>query len=348
MQPHIRVIGSLNIDYTTTTQLFPGPGETVTAKALAINAGGKGANQAVACGRASYTSKTDHDVQVEMVGAVGAKDPQYTALLKPVLEETGIACRGIREIEGSQTGTATIIVDEASGGENRILVVPGANHEGMKDMEDVLQRSLKEPVPEVFVLQGEIPKETTFALLKAIPEAARKAGKTVEVIFNPAPVYREGIPVDCLACVTHLIVNETEMGQLAVDAGSRYAAADTEEEKRAALSVAAGIFHQRHVRNLVVTRGADGVFCSTRDGSFHLEAVKVTKVTDTTAAGDTFVGYYAVQLARQKRESKEMATKEILEKACRWATWAAAKCVIREGAIESIPWGYEIAEQYQT
>jgi ribokinase len=348
MQPHIRVIGSLNIDYTTTTQDFPGPGETVTAKALSINAGGKGANQAVACGRASHTSQTDHDVQVEMVGAVGAQDPQYTALLRPVLERTAVDCCGIREIEGSQTGTATIIVDEAHGGENRILVVSGANHQGMKDVEEVLQRSLKAPMPEVFVLQGEIPQETTFALLRAIPEAAEKAGKMVEIIFNPAPVYRDGIPFDCLACVTHLIVNETEMGQLAIDAGIRYAAADTEEQKRAALSVAAGTFHQWHVRTIVVTRGAEGVFCSTPQGSFHLEAARVTKVTDTTAAGDTFVGYYAVELARQKGGSQETVMFENLKEACRRATRAAAKCVTRKGAIESIPWGYEIAEQCES
>ncbi len=344
MLPRIRIIGSLNIDYTTTTPHFPGPGETITAKHLSINAGGKGANQAVACGRASYTSKTEHDVQVEMVGAVGAQDPQYTALLRPVLEQTGIGCSGVREVEGSQTGTATIIVDEASGGENRILVVPGANYDGMKEIDEVLQRALKEPLPEVFVLQGEIPKETTFALLRAVPETAKKAGKIVEVVFNPAPVYRKGIPIDCLKGVTHLILNETEMGQLAVDAGDRYAAAETEQEKRAALSVAATIFHQRMVRNIVITRGAEGVFCSTPDGSFHLEAAKVSKVADTTAAGDTFVGYYAVEMARQKENRKEMATKETLNEACRRATLAAAKCVAKEGAIESIPWGYEIGE----
>jgi ribokinase len=345
MPPRIRVIGSLNIDYTTTTPRFPGAGETITARALSINAGGKGANQAVACGRASYTSKTMHDVQVEMVGAVGAKDPQYTALLKPVLERTGIDCSGVREVEGSQTGTATIIVDEASGGENRILVVPGANYDGMEDTKEVLKRALKEPLPEVFVLQGEIPQETTFALLKAIPEAAGKGGKMVEVVFNPAPVYREGIPVDCLKYVTHLIVNETEMGQLAVDAGDRYNAADTEEEKRAALNVAATTFHRRLIRNVVITRGADGVFCSTPDGSFHLDAAKVTKVSDTTAAGDTFVGYYAVELARQKERTKEMATEETLNEACRRATLAASRCVERRGAVESIPWGHEIGEQ---
>lgn len=344
MPPCIRIIGSLNIDYTTTTSRFPDAGETITAKSLSINAGGKGANQAVACGRASHTSKTEHDVQVEMVGAVGAKDPQYNALLKPVLERTGIDCSGVWEVEDSQTGTATIIVDEANGGENRILVVPGANYDGMKDIDEVLKRAMKEPLPEVFVLQGEIPKETTFVLLTAIPEAAKKSGKTVEIVFNPAPVYQEGIPTNCLGCATHLMVNETEMGQLAVDAGDKYTAADTEQEKRTALTMAANIFHQRMVRNVVITRGAEGVFCSTPDGSFHLEAVKVTKVADTTAAGDTFVGYYALELARQTENSEDMVAKGTLNQACRRATLAAAKCVAREGAIESIPWGYEIGE----
>lgn len=342
MPPRIRVIGSLNIDYTTTTPRFPGPGETLTAKALSISAGGKGANQAAACGRAAYTSKDHHDVEVEMVGAVGAGDPQYSALLRPVLEKTGINCDGVREVEGSQTGTATIIVDEGRGGENRILVVPGANHDGMEDIDEVLARALKEPLPEVFVLQGEIPKDTTFTLLKAIPEAARRAGKIVEIVFNPAPVYQDGIPVDCLECVTHLVVNETEMGQLAFEAGEAYIAAETEEEKRDALSVAASMFHRRFVRNVVITRGAEGVFCSTPDGSFHLEAAKVKKVVDTTAAGDTFVGYYAVELASQKKKNEGMATKETLSEACRRAVVAAGICVSREGAIQSIPFGYEI------
>lgn len=344
MSPIIRVIGSLNIDYTTTTAHFPGAGETITAKSLSVNAGGKGANQAVACGRASYISsiKTGRDVQVEIVGAVGAKDPQFTALLRPVLEGAGIDVSGVSEVEGAQTGTATIIVDEGKGGENRILVVPGANYDGMNDVEEVMKRALKEPFPEVFVLQGEIPQETTFALLKAIQEAMGKAGKMVEVVFNPAPVYREGIPLDCLRCVTHLIVNETEMGQLAVDAGYKYIAAMTEEEKLAALHIAATVFHRRLVRNVVITRGAQGFFCSTPEGSFHHEAAKVKNVVDTTAAGDTFVGYYAVELAGQKARSKEMATKEVLDAACRRATLAAAQCVGRKGAIESIPWGYEI------
>ena len=226
----------------------------------------------------------------------------------------------------------------------RRLVVVGNGMAGARTVEEVLKRALKEPLPQIFVLQGEIPKETTFAILKAIPEAAKRAGHIVETIFNPAPVYQEGIPVDCLGCVTHLVVNETEMGQLAVDAGSRYAAASTEPEKRAALDVAAVAFHRMSVRNVVITRGAKGIFCSTHSGSFHLDAARVAKVADTTAAGDTFVGYYAAELARQTENSKRLATGKTLTEACRLATLSAAKCVERQGAIESIPWGYEIGE----
>lgn len=343
MPPHIRIVGSLNIDYTTITPRFPGPGETLTAKSLAISAGGKGANQAVACARASHASDGHRVVKVEMVGAVGAKNGQYSGVIKPVLEESGVDCSGILELEDAQTGTATIIVDEAQGGENRILVVPGANYEGMKDSQAVVERALVEPLPEVFVLQGEIPRETTFALLSAIAKKSmEQTQKKAEIVFNPAPVYQEGIPVDILKCVTHLIVNETEMGQLAVEAGEQYHVAETEHQKRLALVAAANIFHGRQVRNVVITRGAEGVFCSSPGGSFHLEAARASTVADTTSAGDTFVGYYAVEVAKQIHARGEMATSEILKQACRRATKAAAMCVAREGAIESIPWACDI------
>ncbi|KAI5293714.1 hypothetical protein KEM56_005990, partial [Ascosphaera pollenicola] len=76
----IRIIGSLNVDTVTVTPRFPGPGETLTATSFNILAGGKGANQAVACGRLSRNSPKDDDetpsesdVNVEMIGAVGGK-----------------------------------------------------------------------------------------------------------------------------------------------------------------------------------------------------------------------------------------------------------------------------------
>src|SRR5947209_8937083 len=122
-RPLIRVVGSINVDFTTNTPRVPGPGETVTATSLSVNAGGKGANQAVACGRASFVSQGKQDVRVKMIGAVGEGDPHYKNLIEPTLRNAGISCDGITETKG-QTGTATIIVDDEAKAENRMLVAP--------------------------------------------------------------------------------------------------------------------------------------------------------------------------------------------------------------------------------
>ncbi|CDM29700.1 Ribokinase [Penicillium roqueforti FM164] len=55
MAPLIRVIGSLNVDMVSVTPRFPNPGETITSSSYFTSAGGKGANQAVACGPASVS-----------------------------------------------------------------------------------------------------------------------------------------------------------------------------------------------------------------------------------------------------------------------------------------------------
>ena len=96
MAPLVRVIGSLNADMVSVTPRFPDPGETITASSYFTSAGGKGANQAVACGRMSRPQpksdglNTQSDVHVEMVGAVGALDGHFSALLKPTLEKSGV------------------------------------------------------------------------------------------------------------------------------------------------------------------------------------------------------------------------------------------------------------------
>ena len=164
----IAVVGSLNIDFTTTTPRMPEPGETLTATSLSISAGGKGANQAVACGRAASRQESNYDtsalVEVSMVGAVGKADPYFERLLKPALDACGVDVSGIAELDGIQTGTASITVE--SNGENRIMVVPGANHNGMEDADEVWKRTiLNGRKPDVLVMQGEIPRATVFKLL---------------------------------------------------------------------------------------------------------------------------------------------------------------------------------------
>lgn len=337
MPPRIQVIGSLNIDFTTLTPRFPGPGETLTAKSLAVNAGGKGANQCVACGRASFTSKTEHDVEVEMIGAVGAGDPYYASLLKPTLEEAGIDCGGVKEVEGAQTGTATIIVDEGSNGENRILVVPGANHDGMADVIEVIQRSLsKETNPDVVVLQGEIPKDTVLELIVQLQ------AKTA-LVFNPAPVFPDGIPRELLGMIKVLIVNETEIVQLMADSSVSQNVPPVENDlEKAHLDLFANSLHLTGLELLIVTLGSRGAYYSTghEQGNF-VESVRVTKVVDTTAAGDTFVGYFSVALARHVFAHKGKLDGFDVAAAIFKANQQAAKCVQRAGATQSIPWGYE-------
>src|SRR5436190_8846569 len=127
MPASIRVIGSLNVDMVSVTSRFPGPGETLTTVSFTTSAGGKGANQAVACGRlsrprpASFTNDLTVPngalLQVEMFGAVGDLDAYFPSLLQPTLQRSGVETSRIRTIQHEHTGVAVIIVDMSAGGE---------------------------------------------------------------------------------------------------------------------------------------------------------------------------------------------------------------------------------------
>lgn len=166
MAPLIRVIGSLNADMVSVTKNFPEPGETVQAESFTSSAGGKGANQAVACARltrkkpASGSSATTADVDVQMVGAVGGRDLHFDGVLKPTLEGCGIDFSRVRVQKDDSTGVSVIIVTSGEGGENRICFFPGANFSGMPATPDVIKEGLAGPVPDVIVMQGEIPLDT--------------------------------------------------------------------------------------------------------------------------------------------------------------------------------------------
>ena len=335
LEPVISVIGSLNIDFVTLTPRVPGPGETLTAKSLHVNAGGKGSNQAVACGRASFTSKSSQDVIVEMIGAVGKDDPYYASLLQPTLGTSGVGTAGVQEISNSQTGTATILVEE--NGQNRILVVPGANFDGMSDLETVLARATGKGIPDVLLMQGEIPRSTTLQLLAHFSKAGSK------VIFNPAPVFPAGVPIHALEDVDFLIVNESECLLLAQnivnDSSARIDEADLTLDHLK--SIAKTLHQSADVEHLLVTLGANGVLYSSRDQQVFVPGIKVDKVVDTTAAGDTFVGYFAAALARHLSVSKALSGFDV-SAAVSKANTAAATCVQRSGAMQSIPFAYEL------
>lgn len=336
-KPLIRVIGSLHLDFVTTTPRCPDAGETIQGASFSIGAGGKGANQAAACGRASFKSETEQDIDVEMIGAVGKDDPYYRSLLQAELHKSGVSTEFVSEVAGETTGSATILVDEQ--GENRIIFVPGAGFAGMNDASEIINRGGSQARdPDVVVLQGEIPRETVIALLKHF-----NASRRTHVVFNPAPVWPKGIPATTLIALSTLVVNENECLLLLksmADQGYHIhnARKEADLDFDALFAIAKGFHEQLQVSTLIITMGSKGVFWSSaskKDG--FVPATQVEKVVDTTAAGDTFVGYFTAELARAQHNQVNFD----IGAACGKAAKAAAKCVARPGAMQSIPYGYE-------
>jgi ribokinase len=384
MAPLIRIIGSLNADMVSVTPRFPNAGETITATSFTTSAGGKGSNQAVACGRLSrgkpsstgtaVSSTTSAiPVNVEMVGAVGNRDGHFQALLRPTLEESGLGTSRIRVVD-DYTGVAVIIVDESAGGENRILFSPGANYSGMQPIPEVIQIGLAAPVPDIIVMQGEIPIETVIGILRDINqfkqknrEAGRKGIESgPEVMFNPAPAPPDGLPTDVYAAVDHLIMNETEAELMAPNDQELLrvvpGAADANRRDQVAR-----YFHQLGVTFVIITLGSKGAWYSAGDAAAassgnqtrftnEIPAAQVSRVLDTTAAGDTFVGGYAAYIARWREQRRlqgkaavDLAADEkkeryqvVMDEAMKRAGRASARCVERQGAMDSIPWEDEI------
>ncbi|KAL2120372.1 hypothetical protein VTJ04DRAFT_4398 [Mycothermus thermophilus] len=348
--PRIAVLGSLNMDLVAYVPHHPLPGETLTAERFVNSPGGKGANQAVACAKLSRprpsTGALDASTQflnetahITMLGAVGA-DAHGAALLDS-LKSYGVDASGVQTApEGVGSGVAVIIVDVPTG-ENRIVLSPGANHsvrapEGASTAEEeeewVIER-LKAAgggeLPDMLIMQLEIPHGTVLAALRA----ARK--HDVEVLLNPAPA--APLPEDAYKGLAHLVVNETEaavLGGLGLEAAESLAS-----DEKALESVAKG-FLERGVGNVVITLGGKGVYYMAEGGGKKgwLPAEKA-KVVDTTAAGDTFVGRYALEAAGSKKKGEERFD---IEDAVRKANKAAAKTVERPGAQKSIPWRDEL------
>src|SRR6202045_509899 len=130
-RPKIAVVGSANIDLTTFTNQFPKPGETIFGQRFDLGFGGKGANQAVAarlCG-----------AEVSMVARVGS-DLFGPATIKN-FKEFGIDTTHVVEVNGLSSGVAPIFVEP--GGQNRILVVKGANDALMPADVDAAAETLK-------------------------------------------------------------------------------------------------------------------------------------------------------------------------------------------------------------
>ncbi|KAI0192479.1 Ribokinase-like protein [Astrocystis sublimbata] len=321
--PTITVLGSLNIDLVSYVSHHPLPGETMTSNSFAVSPGGKGANQAVACAKlsrsrttSSRTSANDESAHIRMLGAVGADS--YGTLLTSNLSSHGVDVSGVTSSADLKTGIAIIVVDEPTG-QNRIILSPEANH-SLKP-EDFAR--LPAPKPDLLIMQLEIPLPTVLAALRAAKDAS------VPVLLNPAPAQK--LPDDAYRGLSHLIVNETEAALLG---GVSEAELETEE----GMERVSMIFVNRGVNNVIITLGGRGLYYMSAAGPRKglIDAIE-TKVVDTTAAGDTFVGQYALEVV-----ASGTGLAFDIEGAVRKANRAASKTVEKLGAQDSIPWRDEL------
>ena len=190
----VLVAGSANLDFVVRAPHIPVPGETVLGGGFQTFAGGKGANQALACARAG-------GVATHMLLALG--DDAFAAPIEASLRGAGVALHTVRP-GGVPTGTAFVCVDDH--GENAITVAPGANA--------CLQAAHLPPLQGFshLLLQLEIP----LATVTAYALAAHAAG--LQVVLNAAPAQ----PLDAalLDAVDLLVVNEGELRSMAGDGGS--------------------------------------------------------------------------------------------------------------------------------
>lgn len=297
--PHIVVIGSCNIDLTTFTDQFPRPGETIFGRDFSLGFGGKGANQAVAarnCG-----------ANVTMIARVG--DDMFGDATIENLKSYGIDTSHILKTPGVSTGVAPIFVE--SSGQNRILVVKGANDrltpEDIYAAKDVILTSDK------VVFQLEIP------LLSSIKgmQFAKKHG--VGTIFNPAPA--EVLDLKQLAAADYVIPNETEAEVL-----SGLPVRDLDDARACRKMLLDG-----GLSRVIITLGANGAL-----GEEYVEPFAVDPV-DTTGAGDAFIGSFSVFLSVGYSEPE----------AIRRANLYAALSTLKKGTQKSFVTADEFAKEWQ-
>ena len=299
MAAHITVVGSLNMDLVVRAPRIPQPGETIIGGDFHTVPGGKGANQAVAAARLG--------AQVSMVGRVGRG--AFAGPLLKNLAAAGVEHAFVTQDSEAATGVALIVVDDA--GQNSIVVASGANVR--LSPTDVDDAGATIAAADALLLQLESPLET----VTRAAEVARAKGATV--ILNPAPA--RSLPAALLSLVDVLIPNESEAALLT----------GLPIDNPAEAEAAATALRELGVGTVILTLGERGALLAREDGAEVFPAFEVTPV-DTTAAGDAFVGGFAVALAGGQP----------LAEAVRWGNAAGALATTRLGAQPSLPTRQEL------
>ena len=281
--------GSLNVDYVYKLPHVVMKGETIASKALNIYPGGKGLNQSIALGKAG--------ADVYHAGSIG-EDGKF---LVKCLEDAGVHTKHVKIIENMQSGHA--IIQNTDDGDNCILLFGGANQMITKDQVDETLTDFESG--DFLILQNEINE------LKYIIEQAHAKG--MQIVLNPSPM-NEVITELPLEYINYFLLNEIEASQVLARP------VENPDEIIAALA------EKFPNAKIVLTLGGDGsvFFDGTKKVS---QGIYKVKAVDTTAAGDTFTGYFIAGEAKGQdvNLSMDMAAK------------AAAITVSRPGAGVAIP-----------
>ena len=263
----IVVIGSSNTDMVIKCEHLPAPGETILGGNFFMNAGGKGANQAVAAarlnGNVTFIAKVGNDV--------------FGSQAIELFTKENINTEYIFIDNKNPSGVALINVDAK--GENCITVAQGANGNLLVDDIKTLTQVLENA--DIILAQLEIPIET----IEYIATIAKQNNKTF--ILNPAPACK--LPDELLSKVSIITPNEKEAEMLT---GISINNIDSAKQ-------AAQVLSAKGIKTVIITLGEEGAFLYDNNEFSLVPAKKVTAV-DTTAAGDVFNGALAVALSEKK------------------------------------------------
>jgi len=281
------VLGALNIDRTYNVEKIVLPMETVAAEKYESFCGGKGFNQTIALSRAGS--------EVYFAGVIGYDGGVFLE----EFQRDGVKTDFIKK-SSNCSGHAVIQIDRD--GQNCIIIVPGSNAEITEEYIDEVLDNFSGG--DLIVLQNEVP-----CVGYAISEAWRRG---LIVAFNPSPI-NDSLKHCDLSKVSILIVNEVE----GVVLSGAYDEDDIIDNLK-----------KRYPELLIVfTKGESGsVFVDKEGRRFKAEAI-TCDVVDTTAAGDTFTGYFLNELLHSNDP----------EKALHIASFASGISVTKKGASPSIP-----------
>ena len=279
--------GSLNLDQVYGVEHFVRPGETLSSQSLETFRGGKGLNQSVALSRAG--------AEVFHAGCVG----EDGRMLLEGLAQAGADTSQVRVLPDVPTGHAIIQVDPS--GQNCILLYGGANQAiSPEQIEGTLSHFGQ---GDLLLLQNEVNG------LEQMMRGARERG--MRIAFNPSPV-DENISHLPLELVEFFLLNEIE--------GAALGGGENPD------GILQGLRERFPRAKIVLTLGKDGAMYFDGEQTFSHPIFPVTAV-DTTAAGDTFTGYFL-----------EAACRGLPGGEClRRASAASAIAVSRPGASPSIP-----------